>query len=95
MFSTRLLWTPAQGDATALQREDMKGSTVKYSIVLLPQSRIYSWITESLGLRPVTVNVELVVVVGASTWYIKEFHPLIPWQIGEILGTMGFPVQSG
>ena len=41
------------------------------------------------------MNVELVVVVGASTWYIKEIHPLIPWQIGEILGAMGFPVQSG
>jgi hypothetical protein len=43
MFSTRLLWTPAQGDATALQREDMKGSTVKYSCLknLLMDYRIF------------------------------------------------------
>jgi hypothetical protein len=43
----------------------------------------------------VSVKLVLVVVVGVSTWYIKEFHPLIPWQIGEVLGTMGFSVQSG
>ena len=43
----------------------------------------------------VSVKLVLVVVVGVSTWYIKEIHPLIPWQIGEVLGTMGFSVQSG
>ena len=40
------------------------------------------------------MSVELVVVVGVSTWYIKEFHPLIPWQIGDILGTIHHGISS-
>ena len=85
-----------------MQTDDMKGSTVKDCAKrstggskeslgcfrILAQRQSPPMTTKTLSLRPVTVRVELVVVVGVSTW-LKEFHPLILWQIGEI------PTHSG
>ena len=50
---------------------------------------------DTLDVVSVKLVLVVVVVVGVSTWYIKEIHPLIPWQIGEVLGTMDFRCKAG